>query len=96
MASIRLLKKDIDYLIFEVISDSLVHAELHPENKTGEVSGIISEAVELRTDLIARVNNPVEKSEPKVLRAHFQLVEKDLLEGVDKLFDRLSSLSKKE
>lgn len=96
MASIRLLKKDIDYLIFEVISDSLVHAELHPENKTGEVSGIISEAVELRTDLIARVNNPVEKSEPKALRAHFQSVEKDLLEGVDKLFDRLSSLSKKE
>jgi hypothetical protein len=96
MASIRILKKDIDYLIFEVISDSLVHAELNPDNKRDEVSGIISDAVALRNDLITRINNPAEKHEPKALRAHFQSVKKDLIEGVDKLFNRLSSLSKKK
>ncbi len=94
MASIRELKKDIDYLIFEVISDCFVYAGLHPENKTDEVSDIISGAVNLRNDLITRVNNPKGKNEPKVIRAHFLAVKKDLLTGVDKLFGQLSSVSK--
>ena len=76
MASIRELKKDIDYLIFEVISDCFVYAGLHPDNKTDEVSGIISDAVNLRNDLITRVNNPEGKGEPKVIKAHYKAVKK--------------------
>jgi hypothetical protein len=95
MASIRVLKKDIDSIIFEVISDCFIHAGLHPDNKTDEVSDIISEAVNLRNDLIHRVNNCEGKSDPKVLRAHFKAVKNDLITGADTLFDKLSSLSKK-
>lgn len=93
MASIRELKKDIDYLIFEVISDCFVYAGFHSD-KGEAVNELVNSAVDLRNDLISRVNNPEGKGEPKVLRAHFQKVEKDLIEGVDKLFDSLSSLSK--
>jgi hypothetical protein len=89
MASIRELKKDIDYLTFEVISDCFVYSGVHPDNQSDELSAIISDAVNFRNDLIARVNNPDGKDNPKI-------VEKDLLIGVDKLFDRLSSLSKKK
>ena len=96
MASIRELKKDIDYLIFEVISDCFVYAGLHPDNKTDEVSGIISGAVSLRNELITRVNNPEGKGEPKVIKAHYQAIKNDLISGVDKLFDQLSSVSKKK
>jgi hypothetical protein len=96
MASIRKLKKDIDSLIFGVISDCFIHAGLHPDNKTDEVSTIISGAVKLRNDLISRVNNCEVKGDPKALRAHFKAVENDLSEGVDKLFKRLSSLAKKK
>ncbi len=96
MASVRELKKDIDNLIFELISDCFVFGGLHPENKAEEVSGIISDAVGLRNDLISRVNNPVRNDDPKATRAHFQLVKKDLFTGVDKLFERLSALSQKK
>ena len=96
MASIRELKKDIDYLIFEVISDCFVYAGLHPDNKTSEVSGIVTDAVNLRNDLIARVNKPKVKDEPKKVKAHFKAVQNDLVAGVDKLFDELSSLSKNQ
>ncbi len=96
MASIRELKKDIDYLIFEVIADCFVYSGVHPENKSDELSSIISDAVNFRNDLIARVNNPDGKDNPKILRAYYKTLEKDLLTGVDKLFDRLSSLSKKK
>ena len=94
MASIRELKKDIDYLVFEVISDCFVYAGLHPDNKASEVSGIVNDAVSLRNDLIARVNKPVVKDEPKLVREHFKAVQNDLVAGVDKLFDQLSSLTK--
>lgn len=95
MASIRELKKDIDYLIFEVISDCFVYAGFHSD-KGESVNEIVTSAVDLRNDLVERVNNPEGKGEPKVMRAHFQKIQKDLVEGADKLFDRLSSLSEKK
>ena len=95
MASVRELKKDIDYLVYEVISDCFVFSGLHPDNKSEEVSAIISDAVDLRNDLIARVNNPDGKDNPKIVKAYYKSVEKDLLTGVDKLFSRLSGMTKK-
>jgi hypothetical protein len=95
MASVRELKKDIDYLIYEVISDCFVFSGLHPENKSDELSAVISDAVEFRNDLIARVNNPDGKDNPKILKTYYKTLQKDLLTGVDKLFNRLSELSKK-
>jgi hypothetical protein len=96
MASIRELKKDIDYLTFEVISDCFVYSGVHPENESDELSTLISDAVNFRNDLIARVNNPDVKDNPKIVKAYYKAVEKDLITGVDKLFSRLSSLSKKK
>jgi len=95
MASVRELKKDIDYLIYEVISDCFVFSGLHPENKSDELSAVVSDAVEFRNDLIARVNNPDGKDNPKILKTYYKTLQKDLLTGVDKLFNRLSELSKK-
>jgi len=43
-----------------------------------------------------RVNNPDREADPKGLKAHYQLVNSDLVNGVDKLFNRLSSVSKKK
>jgi hypothetical protein len=96
MASLRNLKKDIDYLVFEVLSDCFIFSSIHPDNKTDELSMIIADAVAFRNDLIARVNNPDGKDNPKILKTYYKTVEKDLLTGVDKLFDRLSSLTKKK
>ena len=96
MASVRELKKDIDYLIYEVISDCFVFSGHHHESKSDELSAIISDAVDLRNDLIARVNNPDGKRNPKILKTYYKTLKKDLLNGADKLFVRLSELSEKK
>jgi hypothetical protein len=95
MASVRELKKDIDFLIYEVISDCFVFSGLHPDIKADELSAIISDAIDFRNDLIARVNNPDGKDNPKIIKAYYKLLEKDLLTGVDSLFNRLSEMTKK-
>jgi hypothetical protein len=96
MASVRELKKDIDFLVFEVISDCFVYSNLHPDNKSEELTTLINDAVELRNDLIARVNNPDGKDNPKIVKAYYNSVSKDLMSGVDKLFERLSAISAKK
>lgn len=96
MASIKQLKKDVDNNVFEIISDCLLFTGLHPDNKTDEVYSIIEDAVSLRNDLFNRINNPVSKDDPKANRKYFAAVEADLGEGVTKLCERLSSVSKKK
>jgi hypothetical protein len=96
MASVRSLKKDIDYLVFEVISDCFAFSSIHPDDKSDELTAIITDAVNFRNDLIARANNPDSKDNPKIVKAFYKTLEKDLLTGVDKLFDRLSALSTKK
>jgi len=96
MSSIRNLKKDIDNQIFEIISDCLLYTGLHPDNKSGDVTSIIEDAVILRNDLIARVNNPGKKENQKELKKHFQTVTSELASGVNDLCGRLSAVSKKK
>jgi hypothetical protein len=79
-----------------VISDCFVYSNVHPDNKTDELTALISDAVEFRNDLIVRVNNPDGKDNPKIVKAYYKAVQKDLLSGVDKLFERLSSISAKK
>jgi hypothetical protein len=96
MAQIRRLKKDIDYMIFEVISDCFTYGSVHPAEKEAEVTEILGDAVSLRNDLIRRVNNPEVHGDPKGIRNHFHGVRRDLVLGVDSLFTRLSTLAGKK
>jgi len=90
MASIRKLKKDIDFLVQEVISDCCTFMYLYPQKKREEAIQIIEDAVELRNKLYAEVNNPQEN--PK--KAYYKAVNKELFEGVDALFQKISELTK--
>jgi hypothetical protein len=79
-----------------VISDCFTYSGLHPDNNPEEVTGIISDAVNFRNDLIHRVNNPGPERDSRGIKAHYQLVNKDMDAGLNKLFERLSSVSKKK
>lgn len=92
MSSRRDLKKDIDYIIAEVISDCFTFLEFNQGEKEDEVTAILNDAVNLRNDLIARVNNPDGKDNPKILKAFYKSVVNDLYTESNKLFERLSSL----
>ncbi|MDD2490847.1 MAG: hypothetical protein PHV12_01465 [Bacteroidales bacterium] len=90
MASIRTIKKDIDFLVSEVISDCWVFMYINPEEKTEEAVAIINDAVTLRNELFERVNS----REIENAKKHFKAVSQDLLKGVDTLFLRISDLTK--
>jgi predicted HAD superfamily phosphohydrolase len=94
MASIKDLKKDIDYLFFELISDCFMFTSLHEGQKKTAAQDLIEEAVSMRNEFIDRVNNPDGKDNPVLVRAYYNTLRKDLFEKVDSYFERLSQITK--
>jgi len=90
MASLRRLKKDIDFLVEEVISDCCTFLYVYPEKNRDAAIQIITDSVALRNKLYAQANHPQEN--PK--KEYYKAVNKELLEGVDGLFQRISGLAK--
>lgn len=94
MASIRNLKKDIDYLFFELLSDCFMFSSLHDGSRKAEVQDLIEEAVAARNELIDRANHPDGKDNPAIVRAFYTALRKELFEKVDGYFERLSAISR--
>jgi hypothetical protein len=93
MATLRILKRDINYLMDEVVTDSYLSLYFHPEHKDAIV-GVIRGAVDLRNSLYERANNPAEKHSRTLVRRHYAALRRDMFDGVDALFVRLSEIGK--
>ena len=90
MANLRTFKKDVIFLINEVISDCWVFMYLNRNDKTDEAKKIVADAVELGDNLFEQINHYPKDDAKK----HFKALNQKLLEGVDALFVRLSGLTK--
>lgn len=96
MASIRNLKKDIDFLVFEVISDCFTVMSVQPLDKSDELAEVVADAVKFRNELFSRVKHSGGKNNPELTKAYYKKIKLDLLEGIDALFERLSKITKKK
>ena len=91
MASLRRIKKDVVYMVNEVISDCWMYAYLHDEWDLEAAGNIISDAIAMGEDLFDKIN-----SYPKEgARAYFNEVNKELATRTDELFKRVSALPRK-
>ncbi|HSV76210.1 MAG TPA: hypothetical protein VLH37_04165 [Bacteroidales bacterium] len=92
MASIKNLKKDINYLIDEVIGTCLIH-QYTQQDKTEQLNQIIDEMIEYRESMLNRVNNPDVKDNGQSLRNYYRSLFDELLEKVNGAFDQLNKLT---
>ena len=93
MASVKSIKKDIDYLVEEVVTDCYLALYFHPDKKDESV-GLIEIAVDVRNELFSKANNPVEKHNKSLVKKHYAQLRSDMFERVDGMFSELSQLSK--
>ncbi|MBP3425915.1 MAG: hypothetical protein J6K81_04270 [Rikenellaceae bacterium] len=93
MASVKRLKKDIDYLVEEVVTDCYLSIYFHSERKE-EIVGVMNKAVELRNELFGRINSPAEPHNKSLVAKHYAQIRRDMFAGVDALFTELSELNK--
>lgn len=90
MANLRTFKKDVIFLVNEVISDCWVFMYLNRDKNVDEANKIVADAVELGDNLFEQINHYPKDDAKK----HFKALNQKLLEGVDALFVRLSGLTK--
>lgn len=93
MASLRMLKKDIDYLVEEVLADCYLTIYFRPEKKD-KVVEVMQKAVDVRNDLFHRANHPAEKRNRSLVRKHYNQIRMEMFQNIDGLFQELSSINK--
>jgi len=96
MANKREIKKDVDFLVGEVISDCYTFLLINGEKNRDNVIEIIGSIVDKRNDLISRVNNQDKAFDKKQVKSHYKAINADLLVAIDESFSKLSKLSSKK
>lgn len=93
MANIRDLKKDIDYLIYQVISDCFSAMSVKQEEATSDkLAEIVSDAVKFRNELFSKIKYRDDKEKPENMKGYYRNMRSELVKGVDGLFERLSKV----
>ena len=80
MASIRLLKKDINRLTFNLLQECFSYRHFSSDLSEERFDEVIKKLVMLRNDLILRTNHPESDADSTTLKAHYKQVQLDLLE----------------
>ena len=87
MASIKKLKKDINYLSYELLTEAFAYRYFHPELEDKRFYDIISRIVLIRNELVSRVNHPEESKGVTNVRVHFGKVRQDMTRLVGVMSD---------
>lgn len=82
--NLRTIKKDVIFLVNELISDCRKIIELHPE-KEEEATKIASEAINLGDETFNKINHRPEGS----ARSYYKKLNESFLKSIDELFTEL-------
>ena len=91
MANRRTLKKDINYLTYELIAECFTYKYFHKEAKPEVVDQVASTILDIRNDLVSRINHVNGKEDHKLVKAHFSTIRKDFEKSVEEM-DKLEKL----
>ena len=79
MASIRLLKKDINRFAFNLLQECFSYRHYSDDLSEDRFDDVIKKLVMLRNDLILRANHPESDADAASLKEHYKQVQLDLL-----------------
>ena len=82
MASIRLLKKDINKLTFDLLQECFSYRHYSEELSEDRFDEVIKKLVLLRNELIIRTNHPEADADSISLKDHYKQVQLDLIKLV--------------
>jgi hypothetical protein len=93
MASIRQLKKEIEFLSSQMIGDCIDFVQTF-NGKEMEAMAVIDEIVLLHNTTIDKINNPDGKDNPKLVKGFYLKLKQDYVNGVNEAYKKLESLVK--
>jgi len=93
MASRKDLKKDIEYFVFDLISDCYQCISDNPDKDMSGYEQIINDVIELHDSLLTRINQFDTKS-GESSRKYFHQIKVDLASGLKAGYQALEALGK--
>ena len=88
MANVRDLKKDINYVLGDIIEAVYIWELTNPDKENKKAEGIIEDAILTFDELISKVNEKNVEDKKK----HFKAVNAELEERGKKLIDQINAL----
>lgn len=92
MASKRELKKDMNSLIFEVVSECYSFADIYPETDYAKADEIIEKAMDIQDETITSINNVDKSLSSKETKKYFNELKTEFIKKVEALFKELDDL----
>jgi len=96
MASIRDLKKDVDYLVSMVLVDCFQYTNYFENADKEGAYKIVEDLMAKHSDLRKRINHPDGKDNPKLIKQHYRKIGEDLLAVCDHAYAELAQLIEKK
>jgi hypothetical protein len=88
MASVRILKRDINYVLGDIIDAVYIWELTNPKKDDKKAEAIIDEAIETFDELIVKVN----AKDVKNKKQHFKAINQELEDRGRKLIDKINKL----
>jgi hypothetical protein len=90
MASIRSLKKDINFLTSELVTQAYLNQFLFKKISDKELANYIGDALDFRNKYVEQTNHPDGKDNPKLVRGYYKHLRKEMLKEFSKLYETLA------
>lgn len=94
MASRRALKKDINYLYSELLTECFKLSIISPKENHDKIEVLFNKIFLSSNDFIIRAGKPDGKDNPKLVKAYYKKLGQDLLNDVMGISKELDELDK--
>ncbi|HIZ86694.1 MAG TPA: hypothetical protein IAC03_00830 [Candidatus Coprenecus pullistercoris] len=90
--NLRVIKKDVNFLIDEFLSDVFISMSFTDDAaKSEQIVGLANEALDLRDATLVRISHPEGDK-----KAYYRNLTDELLSSLDVMYDRLSAIVSKK
>lgn len=96
MTTRRRLKKEIDYVVSDLVIDCMTYANLYQKPNDKETLQIVEDTMELRNKLRNMANHPEQRNNNDSAKAYYDSISQTLIEGIDKGYAKLGKLVNKD
>ncbi len=92
MANLRDLKKDIKYLVSELLVQAFFKQAETDARGEEIINEIMVETVQMHNEFIARANHPDGKYNPEIVKNYYKKLREDVMKKSADLFEKMAAI----
>jgi hypothetical protein len=93
MTTRRRIKKEIDYLVSDLILDCFAFANFAKNPDDEATMRVVTETLSLRNQLRDRANHPERRGDAHSVKVFYDQLARELIAGIDSGYDKLGRLA---